>query len=295
MTSPEFPTPVPGDDPCGPDLRWDPEFMRLMDAMAAAVTETPAAVLEAEAARPEQQTFEEILAMAARLSERTKDVRVLAVHAEASWCDGGLAAFAEAMEAMAAVLEAWPGPADGVHPRADEEDGDLGERAAVLGRLLKRVPALAATVGWGAGADREGKVRGSATLRNLFGRWRERLEAAFGPDLPSPTDAWRALEGLVVAEDTPGGLGTPAESMSGEGEGAEALVPAPPLDAWDLIDRTVEQMVRQDRHSPALPILQLLAGWRSLDIVDIADAMKQSGISLEQLLESVKKQIRPPS
>ena len=54
-------------------------------------------------------------------------------------------------------------------------------------------------------------------------------------------------------------------------------------------------MTRQDRHSPALPVLQLLAGWRSFDIVEIADAMKQSGISLEQLLESVKKQTRPTS
>ena len=40
---------------------------------------------------------------------------------------------------------------------------------------------------------------------------------------------------------------------------------------------------------------EFLAGWRSFDIVEIADAMKQSGISLEQLLESVKKQTRPTS
>ena len=287
MANPTFLTPVAGDDPCGPDLRWDPAFIGLVDALAAAAAEDEGSVLEAEVRQPDRRTFDEIVGMAAALSARTKDVRVLAVHAEASWRDGGLAAFADAMEDMAAVLETWPGPADGVHPRAG--DGDLGERAAALGRLLHRIPALAASIGWSADTTMQRKVESSTTLRGVFGRWKDRIEPAFGAaDLPSATDAWKSLQGLLVAPEGPDGLADGTEVPA-----AEPGTPAPAVDVWDLVDRAAEQMVRQDRHSPALPVLQLLAGWRTLDIVEIADAMKQSGISLEQLLESVKKQTRP--
>ena len=290
MANAKLLTPVAGDDPCGPDLRWAPAFIGLMDALAAATTEDANSVVDAEVARSDRRTFEEIADMAAELSARTKDARVLAVHAEASWREGGLAAFAGAMEDMVAVLETWPGPADGVHPRADEGDGDLSERAAALGRLLNRIPALAASIGWRADTNEQRKAESSATLRGVFGRWKDRLEAAVGTDLPSATDAWNSLQGLVVASDASDGLaGEVAASMPEPG------APAPAVSAWDLIDRAADRMTRQDRHSPALPILQLLAGWRSLDIVEIADAMKQSGISLEQLLESVKKQTRPTS
>ena len=49
-------------------------------------------------------------------------------------------------------------------------------------------------------------------------------------------------------------------------------------------------MVEQDHHSPAVPLLRLLAGWRSLEIIDIVEKMKASGVTLEQLMESVKRQ-----
>ena len=292
MANPKLLTPVAGDDPCGRDLRWDSAFTGLMDALAAAATEDAGLVLEAQVARSDRRTFEEIVNMAAELSARTKDVRVLAVYAEASWHEGGLAAFAGAMEDMVAVLETWPGPADGVHPRADEDDGDLGERAAALGRLLNRIPALSASIGWSVGTGEQRKAESSATLRGVFGRWKDRLEAPVGADLPSASEAWKSLQGLVVASDASDGLAGEVEAAGTE-PGAPASAPA--VSVWDLIDRAAEQMTRQDRHSPALPVLQLLAGWRSFDIVEIADAMKQSGISLEQLLESVKKQTRPTS
>ena len=282
MANPKLLTPVAGDDPCGPDLRWDTAFTGLMDALAAAAAEDEGSVVDAEVRRSDRRTFEEIAGMAAELSARTKDVRVLAVHAEASWRDGGLAAFADAMADVVAVFETWPDPADGVHPRAD---GDLGERAAALGRLLNRIPELAASIGWSAETDAQRKVECSATLGGVFDRWTDRLEPAFGPDLPSPSDAWRSLQGLVVASDESDGLAAEMDSAM-----SEPGVPAPAADVWDLVDRAAERMARQDRHSPALPVLRLLSGWRSLDIVEIADAMKQSGISLEQLLESVKKQ-----
>ena len=291
MANPQILTPVAGDDPCGPDLRWDPEFVALMDGLESALAEDPGAVLDAEVAQSSGVTFEEVADMAARLSARTKDVRVLVAHAEASWRDGGLAAFAQAMEDAAVVLETWPGPRDGVHPRAEEDDGDLGERTAALGRLLSRVPEIAATVGWGADVQERRKAEASATLRGVFGRWKERLGLAFGDGLPSVSDAWRSLRGLLGPEASADHPGEADPATSGE----EGPKEAPALDAWDLIDGALARMTRQDRHSPARPVLELLAGWRSLGILEIADAMKASGISLEQLLESVKQQIRPPA
>ena len=275
--------PVAGDDPCGPDLRWDSEFLQLGSALDEPVSQGEEAVVDGQVARADIRSFDEIIDMAMALSARTKDVRVLAIRSEASWHRDGLAAFAAAMEDLTAVLEAWPGPADGVHPRADESDGDLGERAAALGRLLKRIPVLAATIGWGAKAGSQARIEGSATLRGVFGAWRERLEPACGADLPSPTDAWRSLRELVVGADVSDG-----EAATPGDPGA----PPPVADAWDLIDRAVEQLGRQDRHSPAVPVLRLLLRWRSLDLVEIADLMKASGLTLEQLLDSVKKQTR---
>ena len=285
MTNPTILAPVAGDDPCGPDLRWDPEFLGLADAMSALVSQDGGAVIDAETTRSDGRSFDEIVDMAVALSSRTKDLRVLAVHAEASWYHGGLCAFASAMEELAIVAQTWPGLDDGVHPRADEMDADLGERTAALGRLLHRIPTLAAVVGWGAEVGDEAKAGGGATLKRVFGAWKERLEPAFGADLPSSTDAWRSLQKLV-------GSVVPADAGDGVDDAAAGSVAAAPpvTNAWDLIERAHEQMLAQDHHSPAVPVLRLLIKWRPLEIGGIADLMKPSGISLEQLLESIKKQ-----
>ena len=287
MANPNIPAPVAGDDPCGPDLRWDPEFLGLSDAMSSLVSQDEGTVIDAEMSRSDGRSFEEIVDMAIALSSRTKDLRVLTIHAEASWYHGGLCAFASAMEELTTVVQTWPGFDDGVHPRADEMDADLGERTAALGRLLHRIPTLAAIVGWGrAAVGDEAKAGGAATLRSVFGAWKERLEPAFGADLPSSTDAWRSLQKLVGSV-VPTGAGDGADDAAA----GSAMVAAPPAtDAWDLIERAHEQMILQDHHSPAVPVLRLLIKWRPLDLGGIADLMKPSGISLEQLLESIKKQ-----
>ena len=223
--------------------------------------------------------YDEVVEQALALSAKTKDLRVLVIHAEARWHLGGLVAFGDAMEDLAAVQETWPDPEHGVHPRA--EDDDLGERVATLGRLLNRVPTLAATVGWGGGHVGDSDMLACAeTLRGVFTAWTERFEQAFGADLPSSADAWQALRGLV-------GSVVPSEP---EEEAAPATVTAAPTDAWDLIDQALTRMVEQDHHSPALPLLRLLSSWRSLGIIDIVDRMKGSGVTLEQLMESVKRQ-----
>ena len=279
MANPVFLSPVDEDDPCGPDLRWDPEFLALNDAFASVGAAAASAVVDGEVVADADSGYDEVVEQALALSAKTKDLRVLVIHAEARWHLGGLVAFGEAMEDLAAVQETWPDPEHGVHPRAEDED--LGERVATLGRLLNRVPTLAATVGWGGGHVGDSDMLACAeTLRGVFTAWTERFEQAFGADLPSSADAWQALRGLV-------GSVVPSEP---EEEAAPATVTAAPTDAWDLIDQALTRMVEQDHHSPALPLLRLLSSWRSLGIIDIVDRMKGSGVTLEQLMESVKRQ-----
>ena len=284
MGNPVLVEPVSGEDPCGPDLRWDPDFLALNDAFSSTTAHGEVGVVGGETVVATENAYDELIDMATALSGRTKDIRILVIHAEVSWRHGGLAAFAEAMEDLALVQETWPDAATGVHPRGDEEDGDLGERGAALGRLVNRIPVLAATVGWGPGRDAADVRACWAALRDVFERWTERFEPAFGRELPSVTEAWRALGGLA----DPGALAPPTED-GGDTAGV-AAVPNRSSNAWDLIEEAYARMVEQDHHSPAVPLLRLLAGWRSLEIIDIVEKMKASGVTLEQLMESIKRQ-----
>jgi predicted component of type VI protein secretion system len=291
MSDAIFLTPVGGDDPCGPDLRWDPVFLQLSQALDAAVAQESDSIVDAKVADAgaSTPTFEDVVEMARTLSTRTKDLRVLAIYVEARWRDEGLAAFADAMEDLVAVVETWPGLDGGVHPRADEEDGDLALRAAPLGRLLILVPVLTDAIGWGTHLEISDRLEAGAALRGVFEAWNDRLDPAFGPDLPPCMEAWGALQKLL-AGDAPG-VEQGGEEATGTGMPGAAL---PTGDAWDVVEHAAELMAKQDRHSPALPVLRLLASWRSLGIIEIVDAMGTSGVSLEQLLESIKRQLEPP-
>ena len=282
MPNPTFLEPISDEEPCGPDLRWDAEFLALGNAFAAAAAQGGASVVEGEVVDPPERAYDDVVGKATALSARTKDLRVLAIYAEASWHQGGLVAFAEAMEDLTGVVERWPGAEEGLHPRADEFDGDLGERAAALGKLVNRIPTLVATVGWGGHVGDRERVGCATALRGVFGVWSERLGEALGADLPSTGDAWQSLQRLVG--------GVVATDADADPEAMPVDAAPPTLDAWDLIDQALERMVEQDHHSPALPLLRLLSSWRSLGIIDIVDRMKTSGVTLEQLMESVKRQ-----
>ena len=282
MPNPTILEPVTERDPCGPDLRWDGEFLALVDAFEVAEAKGSASVVEGELIDVPGQAYDEVVDRAIALSARTKDVRVLVVYAEARWRQEGLAAFADAMADLTAVLERWPGAGDGIHPRADGSD-DLGERAAALGRLLNRIPLRAATIGWGA-SDIGDRSACAAKLEDVFDAWTERLRAAFGNGMPSATAAWGALQALIGTD------WTRANHAEGNGE-LPGGTPHRSTDAWDLIDEALSRMREQDHHSPALPLLRLLSTWRSLGIIEIVDRMRDSGVTLEQFMESVKRQI----
>ena len=288
MVDPVFMTPVSEEDPCGPDFRWDPAFLQLSQALDAALAREDESVIDAKTTSPDVGNFEGIVEMARALSTRTKDLHVIAIYAEACWRNGGLSAFAGAMEDLVSVAETWPGHNDGVHPRADEDDGDLGERAAPLGRLINKIPSLTNTIGWGAQLEISERIEVATTLRGVFEAWSHRLEPAFDRDLPPCREAWNALLKIIGdTSESPLEDGAPRHGGGGGGGGL------PGSDAWDMVERAAELMTQQDHHSPALPVLRLLSNWRSLGIMEIAEEMRPSGVSLEQLLDSVRKQIEP--
>jgi len=60
---------------------------------------------------------------------------------------------------------------------------------------------------------------------------------------------------------------------------------------WDLVERAAQLMRVQGRHSPALPLLELMVRWRGLGLVEIAQGMRSAGVGMEQLLDAVQKQL----
>ena len=288
MTSEELLQDVTENDPCGPNLQWDPAFTELRSA-AGKVTADKGDVIEASKASPEAKPAAEIIAMADALLRRTKDVRVLATRAELSAQANGLAGFAQAMEELAQVVEKWPDPNHGIHPRADESDGDLGERAAPLGKLVYGLPGLIATTKWSEADNEETKRVAVRQLKSVFEHWKERLGPAFEPELPVVREIWQTLSARLPKEqDTDGDETEQGNERSSTEE--DRRWKSAKRDVWDVIEEAATRMEVQDRHSPARLLLEVMAGWREMNLIEIADAMKESGISLEQVLESAKKQ-----
>ncbi len=292
-------TPVEGADPCGEDLQWDMEFMTLMQDFDSIFLQDREGAVAGAAATDDAPDAREFLNKVDGLCARTKDLRLLGVRAEALWRSAGLGAFADALEDMAAASEKWPDPDAGIHPRADEFDGDLGERTAPLSRLVNSVPVLARSVGWGGEPPAGERAEAADALKGVFGFWTHRLEETFGRDLPSPTRAWEAIKPLIadVAAAPAADAGQDTAEGGGEAEsaGAVAAPPPPPANAWELIERAAELMGTQDRHSPALPLLQLILVWRSKNILEIAEGMKPSGVVFEQFMDSIRNQLAAAS
>ena len=276
-------TPVSDEDPCGPDLRWDPAFMKLEQTFAALLSQDAESVVDGALASADRISFDELTEQVKALNARTRDLRVFAIRAEIGWREAGLPGFTRALVDLAKAAETWPDPHDGIHPRADPEDDDLGERCAALGKLINRAPVLAGALGWGANAELSKRTETGLALHGLFDHWNERLQGAFGPELPVCGAAWTAIRKLI---------GDPAQPAPGTDAGQTSAAAHPALtDAWDAIESALELLSEKDRHSPALPVLRLLMRWRSQDITEISLAMRASGVTLEQLLDSINKQL----
>ena len=289
-----FLTPVSADDPCGPDLRWNSDFLNLQTTVSALLGDDDGAIVGARAASG-PVTPDDVLRTTTALLARTKNIFVMGVHAQARWVQEGLGAYAETMEELLCCVETWPGPYDGVHPRADPDDDDLGERASAFARILVDVPHLAATVGWGQLEDPALRVQAVRMLHDLFTGWRSRLAVALGPESASDAQScWRAIRTIRDFERllSERGVVHPAsDSDADPSPGASA--PSLSRDAWELLTLAAERMQEQSPHSPAVPMLQLVLRWKDMDLAKISEVSRAANgqMGLDQMLDWAKKQL----
>ncbi len=105
---------VAPDAPCGPNLEYDADFQQLQErATPRAEQQYGDTVIPAE--MPDWRTVERL---ALALSERTKDLRVVAYLAR-SWTEQhGIAGYADGLAIVASLLERWW---DDLHPRLDAD------------------------------------------------------------------------------------------------------------------------------------------------------------------------------
>ncbi|MEX1828681.1 type VI secretion system protein TssA [Luteibacter sp. CQ10] len=136
--------PLADDAPCGPNLEYDADFLKL-DALAAPRPERAVGDAVKQAEEPE---WREVLAQADALATRTRDVRI-AIHLAMAWMKtAGVPAWSRGIGLVRDLLERYW---DDVHPRL--EDGDPVERINALAAIsaadgmfgyLRHVPVLRA-------------------------------------------------------------------------------------------------------------------------------------------------------
>lgn len=151
--------PVSDDEPCGPNLEYDPAFGELERAAQG----TPERVVgDQVVAAAEEPDWNDVFEQALGLFERTKDLRVAIHLLHAGLQTGGLPVFASGIAFVRQLLaEQW----DTVHPQLDKEDNDdptlrvnsllpLNDRAGILG-ALGRCPLI------------QSKALGRVTMRDV--------------------------------------------------------------------------------------------------------------------------------
>ena len=286
--------PVTADDPCGPDLRWEPEVLQLQTSLSMLLADDDPAVVGARTASG-PVTADGVLRTTTGLLRRTKSVFIMGVQAQAHWVRDGLGGYVEAMEQLVLSVEAWPGPHDGVHPRADLEDGDLGERASAFARVVADVPHIAATIGWGRLEDPTLRAHAAAALSDLFSQWSSRLAGALGDEPPPDAQAaWRAIQAIRGFEQSLAERGGVAPGpISDEDSASRTSLARASRDAWELVALAADRMQEQSPHSPAVPMLRLVLGWQGMDLAQISQASRDANgqMGIDQMMDWAKKQI----
>ena len=286
--------PVSVDDPCGPDLRWEPEVLQLQTSLSMLLADDDPAVVGARTASG-PVTADDVMRTTSGLLRRTKSIFIMGVQAQARWVRDGLGGYAEAMEQLVLSVEAWPGPHDGIHPRADLEDGDLGERASAFARVVADAPHIAATIGWGRLEDPILRGHAAAALSDLFTQWSSRLAGALGDEPPPDAQAaWRAIRTIRGFEQSlaESGATDPGATVDSDAPSAHSP-PSASRDAWQLLAIAAERMQEQSPHSPAVPMLQLVLRWQGMDLAQISETSRNANgqMGIDQMMDWAKKQL----
>lgn len=112
-------SPIRDDNPCGPDLEYDPEFV----VLSAAVAARDEAQYGNFVGVPEPVNWSEVARDSRALMMRSKDIRLAVLYTRCCTRLKAAAGLAEGMALLAAWLEAWP---QLIHPQPDvDEDREI--------------------------------------------------------------------------------------------------------------------------------------------------------------------------
>ncbi|WP_044874338.1 type VI secretion system protein TssA [Pseudomonas sp. LFM046] len=123
--------PIPGPEPCGPSLRYDPAWDQLRDLRREDDSSLPTGVWQAELKRGDWAAVERLAGKLLR--ERSKDLMLAAWLGEAWLLRSGLDGLAPALGLLAGLCECYP---EALHPQP--EDGDRSWRVAPLEWMVRR-------------------------------------------------------------------------------------------------------------------------------------------------------------
>ncbi|VFT08014.1 type VI secretion protein IcmF [Pseudomonas aeruginosa] len=141
--------PIDPGQPCGPSLRYDPDYDRLRELRREDDSSLPTGVWQAEAKRADWAAVEQLASEL--LQRRSKDLMLAAWLGEAWLQRGGLGGLQRALVLLAELCERYP---EEVHPQA--QDGDQSWRGAAH-RLA--VAPLCRAAAHAPAADGAGRVR----------------------------------------------------------------------------------------------------------------------------------------
>lgn len=122
--------PVGPDDPCGPDLEYDPDFLE-MSRLGEPVPEREMGAIKEEAREPDWRGLK---SKCLDLAKRTKHLRVAVYLTQAALKTEGFEGFVTGLGYVRGLLERYW---DGVHPKLDPEDAnDPTMRVNILAELI---------------------------------------------------------------------------------------------------------------------------------------------------------------
>ncbi|MDF5918847.1 type VI secretion system protein TssA [Pseudomonas aeruginosa] len=127
--------PIAPEQPCGPSLRYDPDYDRLRELRREDDSSLPTGVWQAEAKRADWAAVEQLASEL--LQRRGKDPMLAAWLGEAWLQRGGLGGLQRALVLLAELCERYP---EEVHPQA--QDGDQSWRVPPIDWLLRRYAEL---------------------------------------------------------------------------------------------------------------------------------------------------------
>ena len=295
--------PVSEETPCGGDIRWDADVIALSGKFSRLLAGDDAqSIVSSGTPEGAQVTSAELVRETAAMLMRSKNIEIASVHAIARWMDEGLEGFADAFEGVVTMVSKWPDPRTGIYPRADEDDDtDFDERRAAFGKGLRVAPTVAASHGWGRTEGTQARTRTVQRLEAIMANWRESTAPALGGDAVRLDEFWRAIRAIEGYGEIRARRGQDADvdedaaDPESEEHGATDSAPGAEPSArkkrelWDLVAEAAERMANEQPHSPAAVLLSLAMAIRDKSLIEIAQAMKASGVTLEQFLEAARK------